>query len=407
MITQLWRNSGLVVLATVIALAAILFHRPLMLVVAFFLLVITGIAEWMAGRTLTDIALDHQVSQRIIEIGQTVFAEIVFENRMPWPIAHVSWENSLPEAVDVRGPGKVVANAPAHRQVISGQVHVGARQRVRVQYLLTGRARGRWMLGPASIWFSDAFGFTRLYRDMPERIYITVWPKRFALNRQFVTHQLMEGEIRGKIWDIPDPYRIVGIRPYVVGDPVRRLHPYASARSGRLMVKELQTVQDRRIELVVHPMTHAEHWMGIDVDRLEDLISLAASVVEASVTAGIEVGLTMSGSLPGYPYGYCHQPATGQPVLAEYLTALSWLQPSGAIHQLLADRMTEMSRRVTTASVVILVCARWEPTVEPLLRSWRARGIRIVVITNGDLEARADQFAADIFHWREGRLAHG
>ena len=175
----------------------------------------------------------------------------------------------------------------------------------------------------------------------------------------------------------------------------------------RLMVKELQTVQDRRIELVVHPVTNAEHWMGIDVDRLEELISLAASVVEAGITAGVEVGLTMSGSLPGSPYGYCHQPATGQPVLAEYLTALSWLQPSGAARQLLADRMAEISRRVTTASVVILVCALWEPAVEPLFRSWRARGISLVVITNGDLDARADQFAADIFHWREGKLGHG
>ncbi|MHB1954761.1 MAG: DUF58 domain-containing protein [Sulfobacillus sp.] len=406
MIAQLWRNTGLIVAAFVIVLTGIFFGRPVILLIGVFLLVLTGFAEWMAGQTLTNIGLEHQVSHRVMEIGQTVVAEMVFENRMPWPIAHVSWENSLPQAVDVHGPGKLVDNAPAHRQVLSGQLHVGANERVRVQYRLTGRARGRWMVGPAAVWFSDTFGFTRLYRDMPDQIYITVWPKRYPIAAQFVSRNLLEGTIRGRPWDVPEPYRIAGTRPYVLGDPVRHIHPYASARSGQLMVKQLETVQNRHLEVIVHPLTHREHWMGIDVDVLEDLLSLAASVVESTLLTGIEVGLTLSGSLPGYPYGYTARPRRGQNVLAEYLTALSWLQPSGAIHQILVDRMAEMSWRVNSASVVVLVLALWEPAMAPILAVWRRRGTRVVIVTNGDLDQESLALSYPIYRWREGRLAH-
>jgi uncharacterized protein (DUF58 family) len=262
------------------------------------------------------------------------------------------------------------------------------------------------MIGPASLWFGDIFGFTRLYRDMPEQMYLTVWPKRYPIDKKFVTRTILEGPVRGRPWDYPEPYKIKGIRPYVLGDPVRQVHPYASLRSGTLMVKELERVQDRHIEVVLHPLTNQEHWMGINVDLLEEVISLAASVVEAAMLEGIDVGLTMSGSLPGYPYGYSHRPGHSATVLSEYLTALSWLQPSGTVRQLIVQRMGDLMRRLTPSSVVVLVLARWEEAIEPILAELRRRNIRVMIITNGELGDAAKSAYPDLLTWREGRLLH-
>ncbi len=406
MTSQLWKSTGLSVLAILICLTGIIVGKFLLVLLGIFLIVLLATVEWMTGRTLTFIGVDHSVAHRIIEIGETVTAEMVVENRMPWPITKVSWENSLPQAVTVKGPGRVVLNAPTHRQILSGSLHVGANERVRVQYQLTGHARGRWMIGPAALWFGDVFGFTRLYRDMPEQMYLTVWPKRYPIAKKFVTRTLLEGPLRGLPWDYPEPYKVKGIRPYVPGDPVRQIHPYASARAGGLMVKELETVQDRHIEVVLHPLTNQEHWMGIDTALLEGVISLAASVIEAAMRAGIDVGLTMSASLSGYPYGYSHRPSHSQESLSEYLTALSWLQPSGAIHQLIVARMGDLMRRLTPQSVVVLILARWDDALDPILAQLRYRGTRVVIMTNGDLGDAVKTAYPDLLTWREGRLLH-
>lgn len=406
MTSQLWKSTSLSVLAILIGVAGVIAGQFLLLLLGVFLIMLLVTTEWMTTRTLRFIGVDHSVTQRIIEIGETVTAEMVVENRMPWPISQVSWENSLPQAVSVKGPGRVVLNSPTHRQILSGRLHVGANERVRVQYQLTGNARGRWMIGPASLWFGDIFGFTRLYRDMPEQMYLTVWPKRYPIDKKFVTRTILEGPVRGRPWDYPEPYKIKGIRPYVLGDPVRQVHPYASLRSGTLMVKELERVQDRHIEVVLHPLTNQEHWMGINVDLLEEVISLAASVVEAAMLEGIDVGLTMSGSLPGYPYGYSHRPGHSATVLSEYLTALSWLQPSGTVRQLIVQRMGDLMRRLTPSSVVVLVLARWEEAIEPILAELRRRNIRVMIITNGELGDAAKSAYPDLLTWREGRLLH-
>lgn len=406
MTSQLWKSTGLSVVAILIFLAGIIAGNFLLVLLGVFLIVLLATVEWMTARTLAFIGVDHSVGHRVIEIGETVMAEMVVENRMPWPISHVSWENSLPQAVSVKGPGRVVLNAPTHRQILSGDLHIGANERIRVQYQLTGNARGRWMIGPAALWFGDIFGFTRLYRDMPEQMYLTVWPKRYPMEKKFVTRTLLEGSLKGRPWDYPEPYKVKGVRPYVVGDPVRQIHPYASARTGTLMLKELDTVQDRHIEVVLHPLTNQEHWMGIDVDLLEGVISLAASVVEAAMVEGIDVGLTMSGSLPGYPYGYSHRPSHSRETLAEYLTALSWLQPSGAIRQLIVQRMGDLMRRLTPSSVVVLVIARWEEAIEPILAQLRRRGIRVMIMTNGELGDAAKTAYPDLLTWREGQGRH-
>lgn len=406
MTSQLWKSTSLSVLAILIGVAGVIVGQFLLVLLGVFLIMLLATTEWMTSRTLSFIGVDHSVTERVIEMGETVTAEMVVENRMPWPISQVSWENSLPQAVSVKGPGRLVLNSPTHRQILSGRLHVGANERVRVQYQLTGNARGRWMIGPASLWFGDIFGFTRLYRDMPEQMYLTVWPKRYPIDKKFVTRTILEGTTRGRPWDYPEPYKIKGIRPYVLGDPVRQVHPYASLRTGTLMVKELEKVQDRHIEVVLHPLTNQEHWMGINVDLLEGVISLAASVVEAAIIEGIDVGLTMSGSLPGYPYGYSHRPSHSGVVLSEYLTALSWLQPSGAIRQLIVERMGDLMRRLTPSSVVVLVLARWEEAIEPLLADLRRRGIRVMILTNGELGERAKSAYPDVLTWREGRLLH-
>jgi uncharacterized protein (DUF58 family) len=91
-----------------------------------------------------------------------------------------------------------------------------------------------------------------------------------------------------------DPTRIAGVRDYLPGDPLSRVHWRATARTGELHSKlyEPSTIVGATILLDFHVTSHPKHHEPF---RSELAVTAAASVANAVYEMGQQIGLVTNG----------------------------------------------------------------------------------------------------------------
>ncbi len=107
--------------------------------------------------------------------------------------------------------------------------------------------RGGFTLGPTKITSGDPFGIFRASRSYPAKSSLVVLPMLFPLTEFLSPPGLLPGgkAIRRKSIDITP--HAAGVREYVPGDPMKRIHWPTSIRRDQLMVKEFE--QDPQAEV--------------------------------------------------------------------------------------------------------------------------------------------------------------
>jgi len=155
-------------------------------------------------------------------------------------------------------------------------------------------ARGGFTLGPTRITSGDPFGIFRVSRIFPAESSLIVVPLLFKVNQFISPPGLLPGgkAIRRKSIDITP--HAAGVREYVPGDPMKRIHWPTSIRRDQLMVKEFE--QDPQAEVwlfldtykSVHVAKAGETYEMPPVDDLflirRRQVKLAPSTLEYSIS---------------------------------------------------------------------------------------------------------------------------
>ena len=107
--------------------------------------------------------------------------------------------------------------------------------------------RGGFPLGPTTLRVSDPLGLFHAERHFPAERTLVILPMVFPIQSFLSPAGLVSGGavIRRKTTDITP--HAAGVREYVTGDPMKRIHWPTSARRGSLMVKEFE--QDPQAEV--------------------------------------------------------------------------------------------------------------------------------------------------------------
>lgn len=114
--------------------------------------------------------------------------------------------------------------------------------------------RGGYLLGPTTVTSGDPFGIFRVKRQFPATSKLVVFPMLFSVRDFLSPPGLLPGgkAIRRKSIDITP--HAAGVREYVPGDPMKRIHWATSIRRNQLMVKEFE--QDPQAEVWLFLDTH-------------------------------------------------------------------------------------------------------------------------------------------------------
>jgi len=165
--------------------------------------------------------------------------------------------------------------------------------------------RGGFNLGPTKITSGDPFGIFRLSKSFPATASLIVLPMLFPVAEFLSPPGLLPGgkAIRRKSIDVTP--HAAGIREYVPGDPMKRIHWPTSVRRGQLMVKEFE--QDPQAEVWLFLDTHktvhiAKPGEYNDLPPTDDLFLLKRRKVKLPPST-LEYSISITASLARYFIG--------------------------------------------------------------------------------------------------------
>lgn len=220
---------------------------------------------------------------------------------------------------------------------------LGRGERTIAAYRLPTERRGLVRIGPLDVVVGDPFGLTTLATIAAPTVEVTVYPHIDQIEPlPFTTgHDPLAGARQ------PNSLGRTGedfyaLRPYVIGDDLRRIHWPSSARHDELLVRQNELPWQGRttVLLDVRKAAHAG-------DSLEVAVSAAASIVSATARRNDLVRLvTTAGTDSDFAPGSDHIEA-----IMEHL-AIVPASPSGSLR-----RSVEMLSRHSTGGALVIIVA--------------------------------------------------
>ncbi|GAB4457384.1 MAG: DUF58 domain-containing protein [Anaerolineales bacterium] len=163
-------------------------------------------------------------------------------------------------------------------------------------------SRGGFTLGPTTLTSGDPFGIFQTSKRFPASGRLVVFPMLFPVREFLAPPGLLPGgkAIRRKSIDITP--HAAGVREYVPGDPMKRIHWTSTARRGRLMVKEFD--QDPQAEVWFFLDTHKSVHTAKPVDPrdappVEDVFFIRRRKIKLPPST-LEYAVSITASLAHY-----------------------------------------------------------------------------------------------------------
>jgi len=344
------------------------------------LLVFSFLWAWL---NLHWVRVTRQTRSRRSQVGKYVEERFVVENTGPLPKLwlEVRDQSELPG----HRPSRVVNSLPAHRQR-SWPVKTHCYR------------RGRFMLGPVTLYSGDPFGLFVLQQDVNLTGHIVVYPPTFDLPG-FAPRigQLPGGDaLRRRTHHVTT--NVAGVRDYAPGDSFNRIHWPSTARTGRLIAKEfeLDPMADIWLFLDMEKRVHAGSLGDLTLElttpqllrvlREEPSIELDPSTEEyaVAITASLAkhfLDRNQSVGLVTYPHRDQRESAQtdrGQRQLGRLLAMLAVTNAEGTIplSQVLAAETVHFTRDTTAIVITPSTDADWVAAIQHLT----SRGIRAIAI---------------------------
>ncbi|WP_206797806.1 DUF58 domain-containing protein [Amycolatopsis sp. MtRt-6] len=209
------------------------------------------------------VAVRREISANRIQLGGATTATLVVSN----PGAR-------------RQPGFTARERSGHGEVVDvGSLAPGASETY--YYKLAGRRRGRFTVGPLTLERTDPLGLLRRPVAAGDTATLWVYPPLRSARAPGAGHPRHHHDGPTTDDSLHGSADLRDVREYVVGDEVRHLHWKATARTGRLMVRDYVDPDHPRFTLLLDTRPPV-----LSAAEFEEAVELAASLVNAAATAG-------------------------------------------------------------------------------------------------------------------------
>ncbi|HYQ68812.1 DUF58 domain-containing protein [Actinophytocola sp.] len=236
-------------------------------------------------------------------------------------------------------------------------------------YELPTSRRGRIQVGPLTLERVDPLGLGRSRLTTGDTTIMWVHPRTYPVHALVAGHPRHHHEGRTSDDSPQGSLDLRDVREYVPGDEVRHLHWKATARTGRLMVRDyvdpnqprFTALLDTRADLLPPPV-------------FEEAVELTASLMNAAAVAGYRCRLVAAGTdlkLRG-----------GQTAVRQVLDELSELRLSAGAAPLVPVPLTRTADRGGSLVVVLASAYHEDLTTVAALRSHYA-SLMVITLAGG------------------------
>lgn len=264
-----------------------------------------------ARRTLSHIRITRRYLPRVF-LREDVRVTLDVENTSWLPVLWLQIHESLP--IELASPN-------FFRRVVS----LGPRAKVELTYALRGRRRGFYALGPLTLATGDVFGLDENTGRWAGADHITVYPEVVPLERLGLPSVSPFVNLPSRPRLFEDTSRVLGVRDYNAGDPLRQINWKSTAAVGKLLVKKYEPAI--AFDVMIFLDLYLPHYPRRGREAASELaVVAAASVASRLAGQGQPVGLATNGRDPhGGPDGMAQQVRThrGRAHLMRVLGALA------------------------------------------------------------------------------------
>jgi uncharacterized protein (DUF58 family) len=232
--------------------------------------------------------------------------------------------------------------------------------------------RGRFKLGPLVAEATDPFGLFRLHRKLDRGKEVLIYPATLALPYFWAEPRLTNGAARAYRFNNEPEGMVSGIREYVPGDSLSRIHWRSTAHRGKLTVKEFDIDPSEKLWIILDLEQASQSGSGREASG-EYGITIAASILNRYIDSGKEVGLIAHGD--AYYYSAARP---GDLNKWRILETLALCQARGQVP--LSKLISRVQGQLNGNSVCVVITASARPELAESVLQAQKTGVRLVVI---------------------------
>src|SRR5258706_3030371 len=273
-----------------IIVVSFLLRQPLLLIIGLLGLLVVGMADIWINFCLRNLRYSRQLSEQRVLFGEELTLSLSIENAKLLPLPWLEVEDSVPQALTFTGQ-RVRISLSTQRAVLENLFSPRWYERVTRRYTVRCMARGVHAFGPTVLRSGDVFGFQNRQESLSNRQYLLVYPLVVPLTRFSLPSHHPFGDNRAPRRLLEDPARVIGVRDYMYGDDLRRVHWKATARMMQLQSKVYQATTTYTLVLFLNVVSQLDAWYGIHPELQELAICATASIADWALNEGFAVGL--------------------------------------------------------------------------------------------------------------------
>ncbi len=181
-------------------------------------------------------------------------------------------------------------------------------QKIVRHHRVTFLRRGIYNVGTAALTAGEITGIFRAGREQALNMSVTVFPRLLDPEDLPLPLQELTGNWTHERQLLKDPFLVRGIREYQTGDPIRDIHWPASARMQSLQVRIHDDESHMHLMVLLNGQLRDDQWddlMDYEQEKIEALISIAATVCIQVMHQGMKAGLSGNISFSDGPENEC------------------------------------------------------------------------------------------------------
>jgi uncharacterized protein (DUF58 family) len=227
---------------------------------------------------LSRLSVERETDGQMIEVGASILARLRIHSQGAVPFRWMLVRDRIPKGVIVDSP--------------TGRLSFGSGfESQGFFYKATFPSRGIFDLGPAELSSGDLLATREVTQVDDHALTIVVHPRIVPMVAFRLPSSRPFGDLRADPKSHEDPTRPSGCRPYAYGDPMKRIHWPATARTGALLSRLYDGSSSPVTAVIVDQSTDSYP----DEASFELACCVAASILACLLRDGAEAGLVGPG----------------------------------------------------------------------------------------------------------------
>lgn len=228
--------------------------------------------------------------------GDKIFLEEIIYNKKLLPISWIKAEIYTSKWLDFAGKDAVLAQ---ESRFVTSNFFLKSYQKVTRRWNVKCIKRGYFEIDKITLVGGDFLGvFSDSSAVMDINTNLLVYPATIALEEHFKPASRFIGDTIVKRWINDDPFMFSGLREYMPGDSLNRIHWKATANRGMLMVKKNEYTTNLRTSVILNIQSQDnEPDTVINKEFIEFGIKVAATIFNKLLMQGLPLSFSTNGSI--------------------------------------------------------------------------------------------------------------